>query len=184
MSDAKRRMLAGELYIADDPELAADAARCFALVEQFNATPAVDDERRRALLVQLLGGIGEGTVIRPPVYFDYGYQTTFGRRCFANFGLTVLDVGRVTIGDDVQIGPHVQLLTPTHPMDPGPRREGWEAQKPITIEDGVWLAGGVIVCPGVTIGESSVIGAGAVVTRDVPARVFAAGNPCRVIRDL
>ena len=96
----------------------------------------------------------------------------------------ILDVGRVTIGDDVQIGPYVQLLTPTHPMDATTRRAGWEAQQPVTVEDGAWLGGGVIVCPGVTVGENAVVGAGSVVTRDVPPRVFAAGNPCRVIRDL
>jgi maltose O-acetyltransferase len=96
----------------------------------------------------------------------------------------ILDVGRVDIGDDVQIGPNVQLLTPTHPLDPAERRAGWEAQKPVTVSSGVWLGGGVIVCPGVTIGTDSVIGAGAIVTRDVPAGVVAAGNPCRVIRDI
>ncbi len=107
-----------------------------------------------------------------------------GDRTFINAGVTILDVGRVTIGAEVQIGPGVQLLTPTHPLDPARRRAGWEAQKPIVIEDGVWLGGGVIVCPGVTIGENSVIGAGAVVTRDVPAGVVAVGNPCRVLRPL
>ena len=184
MSEMKRRMLAGEPYVADDPELIGDLVRCARLVEEFNATSATQRDVRRELLAQLLGSIGPDTEIRPPVYFDYGYQTTIGRRCFLNFGTTILDVGRVTIGDEVQIGPHVQLLTPTHPMDATERRAGWEAQKPIAIGDGVWLAAGVIVCPGVTIGENAVIGAGAVVTRDVPPSVFAAGNPCRVVREL
>jgi len=149
-----------------------------------NATaPAAAGERRR-LLGELLGGLGEDVDIRPPVFFDYGHQTTVGDRTFINAGVTILDVGRVTIGAEVQIGPGVQLLTPTHPLDPARRRAGWEAQKPIVIEDGVWLGGGVIVCPGVTIGENSVIGAGAVVTRDVPAGVVAVGNPCRVLRPL
>jgi maltose O-acetyltransferase len=120
----------------------------------------------------------------PPVFFDYGRNTTIGDRSFLNCGAVILDCGPVDIGDDVQIGPNVQLLTPTHPLDPAERRAGWEAQKPVKISRGVWLGGGVIVCPGVTIGEDAVVGAGAVVTRDVPAGVLAAGNPSRVIRDL
>jgi maltose O-acetyltransferase len=184
MSEMKDRMLAGELYRGGDAELVADKTRCADLVQDYNATRAGEVERRAALLAQLLGSVGVETVIRPPVFFDYGYQTAIGDRTFVNKGAMILDVGRVTIGDDVQIGPGVQLLTPTHPMDPTERRAGWEAQKPVTIGDGVWLGGGVIVCAGVTIGADSVIGAGSVVTRDIPARVFAAGNPCRVIRAL
>ena len=122
--------------------------------------------------------------IRPPFRCDYGYQTTFGARTFANFGLVVLDVATVTIGDDVQIGPNVQLLTATHPLEPGPRRDKWEAAQPITIGDNVWLGGGVIVCPGVTIGADTVVGAGSVVTKDLPAGVLAVGTPARVVREL
>jgi maltose O-acetyltransferase len=184
MSEMKDRMLAGELYRANDPDLVAEKLRCAMLVQEYNATPADDDDRRVELLRTLLGAIGRDTVIRPPVYFDYGCQTTIGDRTFLNYGAVILDVGRVAIGDDVQVGPNAQFLTPTHPLDPSQRRDGWEAQKPVTIEDGVWLGGGVIVCPGVTIGEDSVIGAGSVVTRDVPSGVFAAGNPCRVVRQL
>jgi maltose O-acetyltransferase len=184
MSEMKRRMLAGELYTAGDPELQADQQRCAALMQRYNATSATETDERRRLLQQLLGGIGADTVVRPPVYFDYGVQTTIGARSFLNYGAVILDVGRVDIGDDVQIGPNVQLLTPIHPMDPELRRAGWEAQKPVAVRNGVWLGGGVIVCPGVTIGEDSVVGAGSVVTRDVPPGVFAAGNPCRVIRAL
>jgi maltose O-acetyltransferase len=181
----KGRMLAGELYRASDPELQAELARCASLVRRYNdlSWPDQADERLQ-LLTELLGGLGEGSVIRPPVYFDYGYQTTIGDNTFINFGVVVLDVGRVTIGDDVQIGPNVQILTATHPLDAETRRAGWESQKPITIADGVWLGGGAIVCPGVSIGQNAVIGAGAVVTRDLPPKVFAAGNPCRVIREL
>jgi maltose O-acetyltransferase len=177
-------MLAGEPYLASDPELQEDMRRCALLREAYNATSVDEAARRRALLVQLLGEVGEQVTIRPPVYFDYGYQTSIGRGTFINHDAVILDVGRVTIGADVQMGPRIQLLTPLHPMDAAERTEGWESQEPITIGDRVWLGGGVIVCPGVTIGEDSVIGAGAVVTRDVPARVFAAGNPCRVIREL
>ncbi len=184
MSEQKDRMLRGELYIADDPELFADAERCDRLLVAYNATGAADLDERRRLLEELLGGIGEGSGIRPPLDMDYGYQTTFGARCFVNMGAVILDVARVTIGDDVQIGPNVQLLTPTHPLDPDQRRSRLEAAEPITIGDNVWLGGGVIVLPGVTIGRDTVVGAGAVVTKDVPPGVVAVGNPARVIRSL
>jgi maltose O-acetyltransferase len=143
-----------------------------------------DHEARRALLTELLGAFGEGSEIRPPLQCDYGYQTFFGARCFANWGLISLDVATVTIGDDVQIGPNVQLLTATHPVEPGPRRAKWEAAQPIVIGDNVWLGGGVIVCPGVTIGENTVVGAGSVVVHDLPADVVAVGAPAKPIREL
>ena len=120
----------------------------------YNATSSRQRPLRRRLIAELLGSVGEGTEIRPPLYVDYGYQITIGARCFANYGLVALDVARITIGDDVQIGPNVQLLTPTHPVEPEPRREKWEAAKPITVGDNVWLGGGVIVLPGVTIGRT------------------------------
>ena len=178
----RERMLAGEPYIADDPEIAAEHRRSRALMERYNATPATEAELRRELLAELLGGVGEGTDIRSPLYVDYGANTVVGARCFANYGLVVLDVAPVVIGDDVQIGPHVQLLTPTHPVEPGPRRDKWEAARPVTIGDNVWLGGGVIVLPGVSIGDDTVVGAGSVVTRDLPAGVVAVGNPARVVR--
>ena len=178
------RMRSGDLYIADDPDIAREQQAAMALTEAFNGAAASDPGQRRAILTQLLGAYGEGSEIRPPLYCDYGYQTRIGSRTFANFGLTILDVATVTIGDDVQIGPHVQLLTATHPLEPGPRRAKWEYAKPIVIADNVWLGGGAIVCPGVTIGENTVVGAGAVVTRDLPPNVVAAGNPARVLRRL
>ena len=182
MSEQKERMLRGELYIADDPELTADAVRCDALLARFNATRATDADERRQILTELLGDLGDGTVIRPPLFMDYGYQTTIGPGTFINFNCVILDVARVRIGAAVQVGPNVQILTPTHPLDPERRRAGWEAAEPITIEDNVWLGGGVIVLPGVTIGRDTVVGAGAVVTKDLPAGVVAVGNPARVIR--
>jgi maltose O-acetyltransferase len=184
MSEQKTRMLAGELYHAHDPELVADAQRCHRLLRRYNATGAEDGEERAAILRQLLGSVGEGVDVRPPLYMDYGYQTTIGAGSFINSGAVILDVGRVTIGADVQIGPNVQLLTPTHPLEPELRRSGAEAAEPITIGDNVWLGGGVIVCPGVSIGRDTVVGAGAVVTRDLPPGVLAVGNPARVVRDL
>jgi maltose O-acetyltransferase len=180
----RERMLAGELYIADDPELARDSARAQRLTRQINTIDPTDHQRRRELLAELLGAFGEGSDIRPPLQCDYGYQTFVGARCFANWGLISLDVATVTIGDDVQLGPNVQLLTATHPLEPGPRRDKWEAAEPIVIGDNVWLGGGVIVCPGVTIGEDTVVGAGAVVARDLPAGVVAVGSPARVVRAL
>jgi maltose O-acetyltransferase len=178
----RERMLAGELYIADDPELARDADRAQTLSHRLNSLDPGDGAARRALLTELLGAFGEDSHIQPPFRCDYGYQTFIGARTFANFGLVCLDVATVTIGDDVNIGPNVQLLTPTHPVAAGPRREKWEAALPITIGNNVWLGGGVIVLPGVTIGENTVVGAGSVVTRDLPANVVAVGNPARVIR--
>lgn len=178
----RERMLAGDLYLADDPELARDSERAMRLAHRLDTMDPSDGNARRELLTELLGGLGEGSEIRPPFRCDYGYQTYVGARTFANVGLICLDVATVTIGDDVQIGPNVQLLTPTHPVAAGPRRDKWEAARPIVIGDNVWLGGGVIVCPGVTIGENTVVGAGAVVVRDLPANVVAAGNPARVVK--
>jgi maltose O-acetyltransferase len=180
----RERMLAGDPYIADDPELAEGSFAARDLMGAYNATSARQAPLRRALLEQLLGAVGEGTELRSPVYVDYGSNIRIGARCFANYGLVALDVAAITIGDDVQIGPNVQLLTPTHPLEAEPRRQKWEAAEPITIGDNVWLGGGVIVCPGVTIGADTVVGAGAVVTRDLPAGVLALGNPARVVRQL
>jgi maltose O-acetyltransferase len=178
------RMLAGELYIADDPRLAAESLRALELSQRFNTSDPSDPRARRAVLRELLGSVGEGTEIRPPLHCDYGYQTHVGARTFINFGVVLLDVATITIGDDVQVGPYVQFLTPTHPVEAEPRRAKLEAAKPIVVGDNVWLGGGVIVCPGVSIGENTVVGAGAVVTKDLPANVVAVGNPARVIRSL
>lgn len=177
-------MLAGQLYIADDPELAADAQRAALLTERFNATSASQPQERQQLLRELLGAMGERVEIRPPFYCDYGYQISIGDGTFINLGAVLLDVARITIGADVQIGPNVQLLTPTHPIEAEPRRAKWEAAWPITIGDNVWLGGGTIVLPGVTIGANTVVGAGSVVTGDLPAWVMAVGNPARVIREI
>ena len=185
MTDApsmRERMLAGELYIADDPELGQESARARKLIHQLNISDPTDATRHREILTELLAAFGDGSEIRPPFYCDYGYQTSIGARCFLNWGVVSLDVATVTIGDDVQIGPNVQLLTATHPIKPGLRLDKWEAAEPIVLMDNVWLGGGVIVGPGVTIGRNTVVGAGAVVVRDLPANVVAVGNPAGVIR--
>ena len=180
----RERMLAGDQYIADDPGLERDSNRAAILTAQYNSTAGDDYQGRDRLLKELLGAVGEDVVIRPPFYCDYGYQIGVGDRLFANWGLVALDVGKISIGDDVQFGPNVQLLTATHPLEPKPRLAKWEGSEPITIGDNVWLGGGVIVCPGVSIGANSVVGAGAVVTSDLPENVVAVGNPARVVREL
>jgi maltose O-acetyltransferase len=178
------RMLAGDLYIADDPEIERRQREAVRLAARYQDAFVADPGAARALLAELLGALGEEAVVRPPLYVDYGSNITVGARTFVNYNLTALDVAAITIGEDCQIGPNVQLLTPTHPLEPQPRRDKLEAAQPITIGDNVWLGGGAIVLPGVTIGDNSVIGAGAVVTRDVPANVVAVGNPARVVRKL
>jgi maltose O-acetyltransferase len=178
------RMLAGDLYIADDPEIERRAQRAMRLADEYARAAAQDVAGARPILAELLGTLGEETVVRAPLFVDYGENLHIGPRTFVNYHLTALDVATITIGADCQIGPNVQLLTPTHPVEPTPRRDKLEAARPITIGDNVWLGGGVVVCPGVTIGDDSVIGAGSVVTRDVPAGVVAVGNPARVVRSI
>ena len=177
-------MLAGDLYLAEDPEIARDRLRACQLMDAFNRTDADDEDGRQRVLQQLLGTVGAGVEIRPPFYCDLGYQICIGAGTFVNVGLVALDIALIVIGDDVQIGPNVQLLTPIHPIEPEPRRTKFEAAKPIVIGDNVWIGGGAIVLPGVTVGENTVVGAGAVVSRDLPKGVVAVGNPARVIREI
>jgi maltose O-acetyltransferase len=184
MGSMKERMLRGELYRAGDPDLAADAARAMELMERYNATRHDEQELRDRLLRELLGEVGEGVVVRPPFRCDYGTYISIGAGTFVNFDCLMLDVAPIRIGKACQLATRVQLLTPTHPIDPDPRRAGWEAAEPIEIGDNVWLGGGAIVCPGVTIGENTVVGAGSVVTKDLPADVVAVGSPARVLRSL
>ncbi|MEN8584666.1 sugar O-acetyltransferase [Arthrobacter sp. KBS0703] len=180
----RERMLAGDLYISDDPDNERESKRAVKLQSEYTAAYAEDPDGARPILADLLGSLGDDAHIKPPLYVDYGTFITVGARTFINYNLTALDVAPIIIGEDCQIGPNVQLLTPTHPVEPQPRRDRLEAAKPITIGDNVWLGGGAIVLPGVTIGDNSVIGAGAVVTRDVPANSVAVGNPARVVREI
>lgn len=179
----RERMLAGEEYVADS-EVAKLTAAGEARTAAYNISVPGDPAARWELLAEMLGSVGEGVEIRPPLRVDLGTNLHVGARTFVNFGLVALDVAPIRIGEDVQIGPNVQLLTPTHPLDAERRREKWEGAEPITIGDNVWIGGGAIVCPGVTIGADTVVGAGAVVTQDLPANVLAAGNPAKVIRQL
>ncbi len=177
------KMLAGELYDPLDTFLTVLRDRARDLCQLLNATRERDRDQRRALLVDLLGAGGDSAWIQPPFFCDYGSNIHLGERVFFNFNCVVLDVCEVRIGDFTLFGPSVQIYTATHPMDPIERRSR-EFAKPITIGSDVWVGGGAIICPGVTIGSRSVIGAGSVVTRSVPEGVFAGGNPCRVIREL
>jgi len=180
----KDKMLAGELYVANDPELYAAHLRAQQLLARFNATAADAEHERHALLKELLGRLGEGTMLKPTLRCDYGFNIFIGDRSFLNYDCILLDCNRITIGDEVQIAPGVHIYTATHPIDARQRRSGVEYALPVAIGDGVWLGGGAIVCPGVTIGKNTVVGAGSVVVRSLPANVVAAGNPCRVIRQL
>jgi len=174
-------MLAGELYDPMDAELVAARTRARELCHALNATREADREGRRALLRELLGKGGESVWMQPPFFCDYGSNIELGERVFFNFNCVVLDVCRVRIGDFTLFGPGAQILTPLHPLDPALRRKQ-EFGKPVEIGSDVWIGGGALILPGVRIGARSVIGAGSVVTRDVPEGVLAAGNPCRVIR--
>jgi maltose O-acetyltransferase len=177
-------MLAGELYLATDPQLGAEDLRAQELLFRFNMTRPTADEERRALLVELFDAFGAGAVLKPSFRCDYGSHISIGEETFINYDCVFLDCNRITIGREVQIAPRVQIYTATHPLDAATRRSKQEFALPVVIKDGVWLGGGAIVCPGVTIGENTVVGAGSVVTRDLPAGVLAVGNPCRVLRNL
>lgn len=181
MTTMRDRMLRGELY-RDDPELA--SAHAQAILEKYNALEHGRRESRERLLRELLGKVGDGVVVKPAFRCDYGLHITLGAGTYVNYDCVVLDVAPVTIGAACQLSPRVQLLTATHPLDPGPRRDGWERAEPIVIGDNVWLGGGAIVGPGVTIGDDTVVGAGSVVTRDLPAGVVAFGVPARVQREI
>lgn len=180
----RKRMESGEVYLAAGDELGSASARAQRLTEAYNASSIDEADTRAELLHQLLGEVGAQVEIRPPFNVDYGRYISIGARTFANFGLVALDVAPITIGADVQIGPRVQLITASHPVEPGPRRAKWESGEPIVVGDNVWLGAGVVVGPGVTIGANTVVGAGAVVTRDLPADVVAVGVPARPIKPL
>jgi len=184
MGEMKDRMLRGDLYIGDDPALAADFARAQRLLERYNATLHSEQDERDEILRELLGHVGEDVHIRAPFRCEYGTRVSIGDRTFLNYDCLMLDVAPVTIGAACQIATRVQFLTATHPVDPQPRRTGWESGEPIVLGDNVWLGGGVTVCPGVTIGDDTVVGAGAVVTRDLPSGVVVAGVPARVVREI
>jgi maltose O-acetyltransferase len=183
MPSEREKMLSGELYDPLDPELVAARNRARELCQALNVTSETEQHQRRRILEELLPVGGESVWMQPPFYCDYGSNIVLGRRVFFNFNCVVLDVCQVTIGDYTLFGPAVQIYTATHPLNAELRRRQ-EFAKPIAIGSDVWVGGAAVICPGVSIGSESVIGAGSVVTRDIPAGVFAAGNPCRVIREI
>jgi maltose O-acetyltransferase len=176
----KAKMLAGELYDAGDPELEAERTATHGWLARYNAALAASDAERRALLLERLASVGEGAVIRPPFHCDYGFNISLGAGVFLNFSCVILDVVAVGIGDQTQIGPAVQILAADHPRDAAARAAGLEFGRPIRIGRNVWIGGGAIILPGVSVGDDALIGAGSVVTRDVPAAAVAFGNPARV----
>ena len=190
MTNEEKRIFSGIVFSPADPELKAIKLKAHNLDTQYNATFEDEYEKREQILAELIGELGEGSRIQGPIQFHYGVHTKIGKNFFANFNFTVQDDGEVIIGDDCNFGPNVTIVTPVHPMLPEERRalyapDGSPAHlcwaKPVRIGSDCWLGANVVVCPGVTIGEGCVIGAGAVVTRDIPPHSFAAGNPCREI---
>lgn len=180
----KEKMLAGELYLASDPELRKERTRARGLLRRFNSTTETDEEARAQILGELFGRLGPGVEIEPPFYCDYGYNISAGVNLYMNFGCVVLDCNLVQLGDNLLCGPYVQIYAAYHPTDPQMRMTRLELAAPIKIGNDVWIGGGAIIGAGVTIGDNSVIGAGSIVLKDIPAGVLAAGNPCRVIRSL
>jgi len=179
LASEKQKMLAGKLYVATGDELAADSRRVAEWMDRYNTSIARTQQDHAALLREILAEVGEGAYIRPPFHCDYGYNISLGKGVFLNFNCVILDVVKVTIGDRTQIGPGVQILTADHPRDPAQRRAGLEFGRPVTIGADVWIGGSAIVLPGISVGDGAIVGAGAVVTRDVPAGATVVGNPAR-----
>ncbi len=184
MKTEKQKSLDGDLYNAFDPQLVEERKYCRLLLKKYNSTSIDETGLRKEILKNLLGRPGKELEIEPPFFCDYGANITLGDNVYFNFNCVVLDVARVDIGERVLMGPNVQIYTATHPLDWKIRDQGLENAKPVSIGSFVWIGGSVIILPGVSIGERSVIGAGSVVTNDIPSDVLAVGNPCRVIRQL
>lgn len=184
MKTEKQKMIAGELYNCNDSHLKAERRNARLLTKNYNESTDEQVLLRKEILMDLIGGYSKGLLIEPPFYCDYGSNIDVGENVYFNFNCIVLDVCQVTIGSNTLIGPNVQIYTATHPMSASARREGLEFGKPISIGADVWIGGGVIICPGVTIGDRCVIGAGSVVTRDIKPDTFAAGSPCKKVKNI
>ena len=181
MTSEKDKMIAGVPYYPGDPELVRDRKRAQRLMRDYNQT-IFGDDGRDALLSELLGAIGARCALRAPLYVDYGYNIRIGSGVFLNYGCYLLDAGPITIGDGCDIGPFVQILTADHPRDPAERKAELESARPITLGRDVWLGASAIVLPGITVGDGAIVGAGAVVTRDVAPGTTVVGNPARPVR--
>lgn len=180
----KEKMLTGKMYIASGKELTAERLHARELLLEFNTTPPREQEKRNVILKRLLGKTGTQYYIEPPFRCDYGYNITIGENFYANYNCTILDCAEIKIGDHVLLGPNVSLFTAGHPLEATARSKGLEYAYPITIGNNVWIGGGTIINPGITIGDNCIIGSGSIVTKNIPANVLAAGNPCRIIRQL
>ena len=176
----KAKMLAGELYRPNDPEIRSDQAEAAAWLRRYNVLVDASGDERRALLAERFAAVGEGADIRPPFHCDFGSNIRLGANVFLNFNCVILDTTTVAIEDGAQIGPAVQIYAADHPRDAAQRRDGLEFSRPVRIGRNVWVGGGAIILPGVTIGDDAIVGAGSVVTRDVPAGATVVGNPARV----
>lgn len=182
--DSMRQLHSQKVYYCDDEEVAAKQLECLNVLYDFNHTRPTEVELRNKLMKTLFAEVGENCYIEPPLHANWGIHTHFGKNVYANFNLTLVDDTHIYIGDHTMIGPNVTIATAGHPIDPDYRRNVAQFNIPVTIECNVWIGANSVVLPGVTIGENSVIGAGSVVTKDIPANVVAVGNPCRVLRDI
>ncbi|OHT01072.1 transferase [Tritrichomonas foetus] len=179
------KMIAGDLYDSTDPYLVKLREKCRATMEEYNLRTTIKDlNRRTEVLKELMNAEYPGLYIEPPIYFDYGINTTFGKGCYMNYGCTILDVNKVTIGDNCLFGPQVCLYTATHPTDVRERLLGPELGLPIKIGNNCWIGGSAVICPGVTIGDNVVVAAGAVVTKDIPSNVIVGGNPAKILKKM
>ena len=183
-SNVKERMKSGRLYFCTDEELAREQLKCLDRLYDFNQTRPSEMEKRSALLKEILAEVGENCYVEPPLHANWGIHTHFGRNVYANFNLTLVDDTDIFVGDSVMFGPNVVVATAGHPIDPELRRKVAQFNVPVRIGSNVWIGAGAILLPGVTVGENSVIGAGSVVTHDIPPNVVAVGNPCRVLREI
>ena len=184
MMDTRERMKDGRLYFCTDEEIANEQLKCLDLLYDYNQTRPTEQPKRRELLKVLLAEVGENCYIEPPLHANWGRNTHLGSNVYANFNLTLVDDTDIYIGDSVMIGPNVTIATAGHPVDPELRRKVAQFNIPVRIGNNVWIGAGAVILPGITIGDDSVIGAGSIVTKDIPAGVVAVGNPCRVLRPI
>lgn len=182
--NVKERMASGKIYFCTDEELMKEQTACLEILYDFNATRPTESDKRAAILKRLFAEVGENCYIEPPLHANWGKHTHFGNNVYANFNLTLVDDADIYVGDNVMFGPNVTVATAGHPVEPSLRRKVAQFNIPVKIGNNVWIGAGAVILPGITIGDDSVIGAGSVVTKDIPSGVVAAGNPCRILREI